>query len=96
LHDPPLRDERPVVDAERGVRRGLAYLAELNEPAPPATSEIAADKSIAAWQLAAIAPIGPLDRLALLREDDPDQRVGQLIALVEQANDVLAQRLAGG
>jgi uncharacterized protein len=98
LRDEPLgADDHPLVSsAERCVRRGLAYLAELGEPAVPATVALSEDITVAAFQLAAIAPIGPLDCQTLLEVDDPRARVERLTQLVEETNAVLGARLSGG
>ena len=82
--------------AERAVRRALAYKAELNEPAVAATVTFDADPSVAALQLAAAAPLGPLDKQALLEEDDPAARLRRLTSLVVELNGDLEQRLASG
>ena len=50
---------------------------------------------MAAWELASLAPLGPLDRQALLAIDDPGERLRRLTALTDEACTVLAQRLAG-
>lgn len=81
--------------AERVVRRSLALLAELDEPAPPVHVALDADRTIASWQLAAISPLGPLDRQRLLAIDAPDERLAELAQLVEEECAVLAARLAG-
>jgi Lon protease-like protein len=91
-----LGDHHLVEAAERLVRRGLAYKIELDEAAVPATVELDADADVRAFQLAAVAPIGPLDRQLLLAEDDPRARVLRLTELVEDENRVLAHRLAEG
>jgi Lon protease-like protein len=98
LPDPPLAaaDEPLVAQAERLVRRGLAYKAELGETAVPATAELESEPSVLALQLAAIAPVGPLDRQELLAEDDPRRRIERLIELVTDENDMLSRRLAEG
>jgi Lon protease-like protein len=89
-------DDELVAQAERIVRRSLAYKAELNEPAAPMTMELAEALAARALQLAAIAPIGPFDAQGLLTENDPRARLQRLIALVDDENAVLAARLAGG
>ena len=90
-------DDAALVEvADRAVRRALAYKAELDEPAPAATVKLDDEPSILALQLAAIAPVGPLDRQALLEVDDARTRVQRLIELIEEENTVLAARLAGG
>jgi Lon protease-like protein len=90
------RDGELLAATERAVRRALAYKAELAEPATPATVELDADMDTRAFQLAAIAPLGPLDCQGLLEEDDPRRRVERLQELVEEENAVLARRLSGG
>jgi Lon protease-like protein len=88
-------DGELVTAAERAVRRALAYKAELDEPAVPSTVELADDLDTLAYQLAAVAPLGPLDRQRLLEEDEPRRRVERLTDLVEEEAAVLAQRLGG-
>ena len=87
-------DER-LAAAERAVRRSLALRAELDEPAPPMGVTLTPDPAISAWELASLAPLGPLDRQRLLGIDDPVTRLTELEALTEDACTVLAQRLAG-
>ncbi len=95
LSDPDTR--RALETAERGVRRSLAYLAELDQgPTVPATVALAEDPVTAIWQLCAFAPIGPLDQQRLLELRSAGQRVRLLAELASQAADGLAHRLAGG
>ncbi len=54
-------------DAERAVRSGLAIASEYVELAWAPDVELADSPVDAAWQLAAIAPVGPLDQVELLR-----------------------------
>lgn len=82
--------------AERLVRRSLALLAELDEPAAPINVELAPDRVAASWQLAAVSPLGPLDRQGLLTIDEPGARMRQLVDLMEEECQVLANRLAAG
>ena len=82
--------------AERAVRRSLALQAELGDPAPPIGVELDPVPSAAAWQLAAISPLGPLDRQSLLAVDDPAARLARLAELVEEENGVFEARLALG
>jgi Lon protease-like protein len=84
-----------LVTAERAVRRSFALLAELDEPAPPIDVELSPDPAAAAWQLAALSPLGPLDSQLLLAVDDPTERLTRLAAMTDEACEVLAQRLAG-
>ncbi len=85
-----------VAAAEGHVRRALALAAELDEASAPATVRFDTDPAVAAWQLAATAPLGPADKQRLLEEDDPLARVSLLTELVSDAAAVLAYRLSGG
>jgi Lon protease-like protein len=42
------------------------------------------DPSIASFQLAALSPLGPLDRLEALKAADPDSRLRFLLASIEE------------
>lgn len=95
-------DDADEVDAEEveRTRRLLsscaAMRAELGEPAPPAVLRLEAAPRIALWQLCALAPIGPLDQLRLLRIDSAPERLRHLSHLLEDERAVLARRLTGG
>jgi Lon protease-like protein len=82
----------PLVAA---TRRLLALSAELGEAVAPATADVDEDPVLATYQLAALAPLGPMDRLALLRAADPDARAALLGRLLEEAIEVAEARLAG-
>ena len=82
--------------AEREVRRALMLKAELDEPATPAGFELADDPEVAGWQLTGYAPLGPVDQLRLLSEDDPELRLSRLADLCEEEAAVLAFRLSTG
>jgi Lon protease-like protein len=82
--------------AERVVRHALALKAELEEPAMPFAVELDPEPSIAAWQLAAIAPIGPADQQRLLEQCDPAERLQLLAELAEDQRALLARRLSEG
>jgi hypothetical protein len=58
----PLRER-----SEQLVRRTLAQASEFTEQQWPSDIELSEDPVAAAWQLAGIAPMGPLDQVALLR-----------------------------
>ena len=58
----PLREE-----AEQAVRRALALASEFTDQAWSPDVELSEDPTAAAWQLAGITPVGPLDQIALLR-----------------------------
>ncbi|MFN2607390.1 MAG: LON peptidase substrate-binding domain-containing protein [Acidimicrobiales bacterium] len=81
---------------ERVLRRALALRAELGEPtAAPATVSLAADPATAAWQAAAVAPLGPADAQRVLEAAGPDERLGVLESLLEDEVSVLAHLVAG-
>lgn len=96
------RADEDEVDAEEveRTRRLLASCAamraELGEPAPPAVLRLEAAPRIALWQLCALAPVGPLDQLRLLRIDSAPERLRYLSELLEDERAVLARRLTGG
>src|SRR5215212_3036354 len=77
------------------TRRLLALSAELGEAVAPATADVDEDPVLATYQLAALAPLGPMDRLALLAAPDPDERATLLGRLLEEATEVAEARLAG-
>lgn len=58
----PLRDQ-----AEEAVRRIIALASEFADQTWPSDVALAEDPVAAAWQLAAIAPFGPLDQVKLLQ-----------------------------
>ncbi len=83
--------------AERGVRRALAYQAELDQgPTVPATVALSADPEVAIWQLCGFAPIGPVDQQRLLELESSGQRARLLAEMAGQTADQLAHLLAGG
>jgi len=53
---------------------------------------LADDPNRAAWEATAIAPIGPLDVLAILREDDPVARAERVTAALLDAAELLELR----
>jgi Lon protease-like protein len=83
-----------LTTAEDLVREAVALAAELGEAAVPAGFELSDDPRHRAWQLCAVAPLGPMDRQRLLEAP----RTVRLITLVQQAADArrtLAFRLGG-
>jgi uncharacterized protein len=76
--DPALDGLR--AETERQVRRTLALASEFAENVWPADIELADDPAAATWQLTAIAPLGALDQLELLRADS----FGSLLARVAE------------
>ena len=82
-------------EAERWLRRALALRAELGHPAAPATVELADDPVTAAFQIGALAPMGPADAQRVLQVANTDDRLRLLAQLLEEETDVLEQRASG-
>ena len=83
-------------NVERLLRRALALKAELGEPAAAATVDLDPDPAVAAYQAAAVAPLGPFDRQQLLEQDGPDERLTLLASALADEVRVLAQRASWG
>jgi Lon protease-like protein len=87
LDDPPagageLAARAPLAAA---FDRVVALARELGASVPDDLA-LADDPNRAAWEATAIAPIGPLDVLAILREDDPVARAERVtVALIDAA-----------
>ncbi|HWC40269.1 MAG TPA: LON peptidase substrate-binding domain-containing protein, partial [Acidimicrobiales bacterium] len=97
LADPPMAadDMEHLELASRAVRRALALQTELaDHPGVPATVALDDQPEIAAWQLCAIAPLGPVDHQRLLETPDPQSRLRLLADLATAAGDLLAYRLS--
>ena len=92
-HFDPGLDQVLLGRAERVVRRCLALKEELSEAGFPAGVELDDDPAAASWQLAAVAPVGELDQLALLRSPSCTELLTRLADLAEQEAAVLAFRL---
>jgi Lon protease-like protein len=92
----PGDDEELLARAERAVRRCLTLKAELDEPAWPAQVGVDADPDVAMWQLAAVAPLGPIDQLELLASTSAASLLARLAELAEEEASVLAFRLGSG
>ena len=75
------------LEAEQAVRRALALASEFSEQTWPADVELSEDPVRAAWQLAGVAPLGPLDQLDLLRSESLESL---LRGVVEGADAVAA------
>ncbi|MCY4037671.1 MAG: LON peptidase substrate-binding domain-containing protein [bacterium] len=83
----------PVVSAWRRVR---ALQSELGAPGPPAGFEVSDDPSTAIWQLAALSPLGPMDRQQILTAADAAQRLEQLAAFLADAEELTRARIQMG
>lgn len=79
---------QPLLDsAERAVRRALARASEFEDQQWSADVELSDEPVAAAWQLAAIAPIGPLDQVALLRSPSLEALLTALLEYVATAEE---------
>lgn len=85
-----------IADVGAHVRRVLALAAELGDATPAVTTEISDDPVLASYHLSALCPLGPADRLALLTAPGPLDRVELLERLLDDIDEVLHFRLAGG
>ena len=72
-------------DTERRVRRALALASEFAENVWPADVELSDDPVAAAWQLAAIAPLGALDQMELLGADSTERLLSRIRELTAEA-----------
>ena len=85
--------ETALDDADALFRRALALAAELGEAPAPLDVELAEDPATATFQIGALAPLGPLDRQALLATERPDDRVTLLVAQLTDVVELLRARL---
>lgn len=76
----PLRER-----AEQLVRRTLAQASEFGQQQWPPDVQLSTDPVSAAWQLAGIAPVGPLDQMSLLRATSLEDLLN---AVIEATSDV--------
>lgn len=81
--------------AEALFRRALALAAELGEAPAPLDVELADDPATATFQIGALAPLGPLDRQALLATERADDRVALLVEQLTDVVELLRARLGG-
>lgn len=82
-------------DAERTVRRVLARSAEFADTVWDPDIELSDDPMEASWQLAGIAPLGPIDQLRLLRSRSAWELLTHIIELTEAAEPALTTALGG-
>ena len=75
------------------LRRALALATEAGDDAAPATIELSPDGVLAGYQMAAVAPIGPLDRQRVLAATSPGMRLEAVAQLLDDAIEVLEMRL---
>ena len=91
-----LVDEADLAAATATLRRVLGLAAELGEARAPATLELSEDPALATFQMAAVAPLGPLDQLGVLSAETAAERVVLLGHLLSDAVEVLEARLQLG
>ncbi|GAA2106414.1 LON peptidase substrate-binding domain-containing protein [Microlunatus panaciterrae] len=72
------------------VRRALALASEFDQTQWWADIELADEPLQRCWQLAGIAPLGPLDQLALLRSTSTEQLLVTLARLSREATEAWA------
>lgn len=85
----------PGGDITALLRRAAALLTELGEATVPVDVELADDPLLASYQVVAIAPLGLLDRQALLAAPSAGARTARLRELLPDAVELLQARLAG-
>lgn len=83
-------------EAEAVVRQALVLADQLGEAQMPPDFALHPDPGVAAWQLAACAPLGPVDQQRLLEVDDPVDRLRLVADLTAEASALLAYRLSAG
>lgn len=76
-----------LAGTEHTVRSGMAAASEYVELAWSPSLELAESPVDAAWQLAAIAPLGPLDQLELLRAETVEQLLRRTAELTTASVD---------
>ena len=76
--------------AEEAVRRTLRLASETSDQLWSADVEISDDPTAAAWQLAAVAPLGELDQIALLRSETMEALLTALIELMDTVEQSLS------
>lgn len=80
----PLREQ-----AEQLVRRTIAQASEFVEQQWPADIVLDDDPVAAVWQLAGIAPVGPLDQVTLLRSATTEELLRGIIEATQGAAEML-------
>jgi Lon protease-like protein len=87
------RDRRAQTEAL--VRRTLARASEFEDLAWSPAVQLSDDPVDALWQLAAIAPLGPLDQIGLLRCSTPRQLLDAIFTATQDVGELLDARGAG-
>jgi Lon protease-like protein len=98
--DEPARGDELAEEAAAAagaLRRLLALAAEVGERVPAVASlELPDDAAALAWAVAALAPIGPVDRHLVLAASGPAERLSLLRRLLAEQEEVLQFRLDAG
>lgn len=89
------RHEPRLERVAAAVRRALSLAEELGEPVDRAAFTLSPAPAVAAWELCARAPLGPLDRQKLLECPERAARLDLLEEMVGDATALLAFRLQG-
>lgn len=82
-----------LADTERTVRRALVVMSEYRADLWSSDVELSEDPVIRGWQLAGIAPLGPLDQLALLRSSSVGELLERTARLTKESLDLLPLQL---
>jgi hypothetical protein len=86
-----------LVDEVGGLlRRAAALLTELGEPAPPLDLALSDDPVVAGYQVTVFAPLGPLDRQALLAAASVPSRLEHARRLLVEQVELFQARLGSG
>ena len=87
--------ELELEETEAILRRVLALASEMGHNVGPIDYELAADPSAAVYQLAGLAPLGPLDAQKVLEADGPGARLALLRTALSDEAELLLSRLGG-
>lgn len=87
---------QPLLEAAEGaVRRALELASQLGERVGHPEFALSPHPTVAAWELCARVPLGPLDRQSLLEAPNRAERLVLLERLGAEASTLLAFRLRG-
>lgn len=93
----PDQDRVPSTDSirttQRTLRRLLALMSELGTDVGPLDYELSENPKAAVYQLASLAPVGPLDRQTLLESTDAMSRLDQLDVMLADAVTLVENEL---
>ncbi|MDH3500703.1 MAG: LON peptidase substrate-binding domain-containing protein [Acidimicrobiia bacterium] len=85
-----------IAQLERSLRRSFGLMSELGYDVGTFETEIADDPVIAGYQGITLAPLSMMDRQDLLETDDAEQRLRNVLEMIDVQIDVFQQQLAGG